>query len=198
MSGPPVVFGGTGLIGRVIAERLDGLPLGSGFDVRWTCDMQEALSRIEPLAVINAAWPKENHLEGFANVMQCCASWWTSRQERGCLINIASIYATLPPRFEMYPPGMGKDADYVAAKAGIVALTRYWARRLRGTGIRVNAVSPGGVYRDEPQEFVDAYSAQTNHGTMLPAQAVADACAFLVGNEYVTGINLIVSDGFDL
>ena len=212
-----LVFGGTGLIGEAITKGIgawltsyggfgDVTALDSACDICNEDDVSGALNEYEPSVVINAAWPADVlHMDGFDTVMVCAIDYWKRNRvpkkhlsEKGCLINIASVYATLPPRFEMYPDGMDKDPAYVAAKAGIVQLTRYWARKARGTGIRVNAVSPGGVYRSEPTEFVQAYSRHTNHGRMLPASAVADACRFLVECPWITGVNLVVDDGFSL
>jgi len=201
-----LVFGGTGLIGRSIVTELrieccDGrvVGLGSVCDIVNPNDVLDALHDHEPTVVVNAAWPDERgHIQGFHTIMREAIDFWRLHNIGGCLINIASIYATLPPRFEIYPEGMDKDPAYVAAKAAIVQLTQYYARKVRGSGIRVNCVSPGGVYRSEPIEFVDAYSRQTNHGRMLPAEAVAQACRFLVECKWVTGVNLTVDDGFSL
>lgn len=197
-----LVFGGTGLIGSAIVEALpgDAMVADREVDVCHAPAVGHELCVVAPTAVVNATWPRGagEHIRGFETVMREALSFWQSRATPGCLINIASVYATLPPRFELYPDGMDKDPDYVAAKAAIVQLTKYWARKVRGSGIRVNAVSPGGVYRDEPRDFVKAYAAQTNHGRMLPAEAVAQACRFLVECEYCTGQNLVIADGFDL
>ena len=198
-----LVFGGTGLIGTALWEADSRLPDlwsadSDACDITKRKQVRQLLLDVNPTHVVNAAWPQRKHLKGFANVMEETIALWQMQQRAGCLINIASIYATLPPRFEIYPEGTGKDPAYVAAKAAIVQLTRYYARRVRGSGIRVNAVSPGGVYRDEPADFVAAYSAQTNHRQMLPAKAVAEACRFLIGCEWVTGQNLVVDDGFTL
>lgn len=195
-----LVFGGTGLIGEAICEGIpDAVGVGSECDIADDMLVRGALNYHLPDNVINAAWPVDVfHLEGFQTVMEKVIDFFQKTGRRGCLINIASIYAHMLPK-DIYPEGMsGPTPDYAAAKAAIVQLTRYWARKVRGSGIRVNAVSPGGVYRDEPRAFVDAYSAQTNHGTMLPAQAVAQACRFLVYCPWVAGQNLVVADGFDL
>jgi NAD(P)-dependent dehydrogenase (short-subunit alcohol dehydrogenase family) len=110
----------------------------------------------------------------------------------GAIVNIASIEAS-----NVAPA----HSHYAAAKAGVVMYTRSAARELGPLGIRVNAVSPGLIWRpglDEgwPQG-VSAYTAATPLGRLGRFEDVADACLFLVsdGARWITGAELVVDGG---
>jgi NAD(P)-dependent dehydrogenase (short-subunit alcohol dehydrogenase family) len=110
----------------------------------------------------------------------------------GAIVNIASIEALHP---------VEQHAHYDAAKAGVLAHTRVAARELGVHGIRVNAVSPGLIYRDgidqEWPEGVRRYSAAAPLGRLGRPQDIADACLFLASPaaSWVTGTNLVVDGG---
>ena len=87
---------------------------------------------------------------------------------RGSIVNIGSLYASVAPdpRFYDHMPGFVKPAAYGASKAGVVQLTRYFARRWGPHGVRVNALSPGGVRAAQDDEFVSKYCARVPLGRM--------------------------------
>lgn len=203
-----LVFGAYGLIGGPLVDGLYGAVRACrSVDICDRSSVRDEIESIKPDAVINAAWPIDDygnesvsaHIEGFHNVIQESIDYWKCCCFPGCLISIGSIYATMLPRFEIYPETMGvQDPQYSAAKSAIVQLTRFYAKSVLGSGIRLNCVSPGGVYRNEPDEFVKAYSSHTNHAQMLPQKAIVQACRFLLNCRWVTGQNVVVADGFDL
>jgi NAD(P)-dependent dehydrogenase (short-subunit alcohol dehydrogenase family) len=118
---------------------------------------------------------------------------------RGRIINFASIYGVSAPDFGLYEnlPGMGNPAAYAASKAGLVQLTRWLATAL-APEVRVNCLSPGGVFSGQPEEFVRRYAAKTPLGRMADATDIAGAVAFLATDlsRYVTGQNLMVDGGW--
>ncbi len=107
----------------------------------------------------------------------------------------------MAPRFEIYEgTSMTKEVEYVVTKAAIIQLTRYLAQYLKGRGIRVNCISPGGVLDHQPQSFVDQYNAQCNTKGMLDGKDIAGTIVFLLSDlaTHITGQNIIVDDGFSL
>lgn len=113
-------------------------------------------------------------------------------QGGGAMVNIASIEGLTPA------PG---HSHYDAAKAGVIMLTRSAAQEFGPLGIRVNAVSPGLIWREgiETQwpEGVQAWRAAAPLGRLGTPDDVADACLFLCspGARWITGINLVLDGG---
>jgi NAD(P)-dependent dehydrogenase (short-subunit alcohol dehydrogenase family) len=116
----------------------------------------------------------------------------------GSIINIASIYASLGPDYSLYEgTSMGNPAAYAASKGGLVQLTRWLATTL-APDVRVNTISPGGVFRNQPDAFVKRYEAKTPLGRMATEEDFSGAVAYLASDlsAYVTGINLKVDGGW--
>jgi NAD(P)-dependent dehydrogenase (short-subunit alcohol dehydrogenase family) len=117
----------------------------------------------------------------------------------GSIINIASIYGVVSPDPRVYgDSGRNSSEIYGATKAGVVHMSRYFAVHLAPLGIRVNSISPGGVFAGQAKDFVDAYENRTPMGRMANAEDIQGAVAFLASAAagYVTGHNLIVDGGF--
>ncbi len=116
----------------------------------------------------------------------------------GSIINVASIYATLGPDYSLYEgTAMGNPAAYAASKGGLVQLTRWLATTL-APDVRVNAISPGGVFRNQPDAFVKRYEARTPLGRMATEDDFRGAVCYLASDlsTYVTGENLMVDGGW--
>lgn len=116
----------------------------------------------------------------------------------GSVINIASIYGSYGPDYSLYAgTEMGNPAAYAASKGGLIQLTR-WLSTTLAPRVRVNAISPGGVFRDQPTEFVERYEARTPLGRMATEDDFRGAIAYLASDLslYVTGQNLAVDGGW--
>jgi NAD(P)-dependent dehydrogenase (short-subunit alcohol dehydrogenase family) len=141
------------------------------------------------------------HLGGAFLVCQKAAALFSIQKKGGVIINCSSVYGFMSPRFDIYEgTSMTKEVEYVVAKAAIIQLTRYLAQYLKGRGIRVNCISPGGVLDNQPQSFVDQYNAHCNTKGMLNGRDVAGTIVFLLSDlaTHVTGQNIVVDDGFSL
>lgn len=118
----------------------------------------------------------------------------------GSIVNIGSLYASVAPepRFYDHLPGFVKPAAYGASKAGVVQLTRDFARRWGPHGVRVNALSPGGVRAGQDPEFLSKYCARVPLGRMAEPGDLGGPLVFLASDEsrYVTGHELRVDGGF--
>lgn len=117
---------------------------------------------------------------------------------RGSVVNITSIYGVVGPDLDLYDGlPMGNPAAYAASKGGLVQLTRWLATAL-APEVRVNAISPGGVERNQPEEFRQRYEERTPVGRMAREEDLKGAVAYLASDlsAYVTGENLMVDGGW--
>ncbi len=123
-------------------------------------------------------------------------------QGSGVIANLASIYGLAGPDQRMYQrpgqPPQYKPVYYSVTKSGILGLTRYLATYYSGHNIRVNALSPGGVFNGHDEGFVKAYSARAVLGRMAEKDELNGALLFLVSDAsaYMTGSNIVVDGGW--
>jgi NAD(P)-dependent dehydrogenase (short-subunit alcohol dehydrogenase family) len=116
----------------------------------------------------------------------------------GSIINIASIYGEYGPDWSLYKgTGMANPAAYAASKGGLIQLTR-WLATTMGPDVRVNAISPGGVARGQPEGFVSRYEDRTPLRRMATEDDFRGAIAYLASDmsAYVTGQVLRVDGGW--
>lgn len=117
---------------------------------------------------------------------------------RGSVIFIDSIYGIVGPDFRLYEgTAMVNPTAYGASKGGLLQLTRHLATLL-APRVRVNAISPGGILREQPEAFRRRYEARTPLGRMATEEDMKGAVAFLASDlsAYVTGHNLVVDGGW--
>jgi NAD(P)-dependent dehydrogenase (short-subunit alcohol dehydrogenase family) len=127
-----------------------------------------------------------------------------ARRKRGVIVNVASDLALIGPDQRLYrQPGLAEDkqpvkpVSYSVVKTGLIGLTKYLATYWAEYGIRVNAISPGGVYNNQPDEFVQRLS------NLIPLKRMANldeyqaAIIFLCSDasSYMTGSNLVIDGG---
>jgi NAD(P)-dependent dehydrogenase (short-subunit alcohol dehydrogenase family) len=121
-----------------------------------------------------------------------------ARSGHGSVINIGSIYGINGPDMQLYEgTSMGNPAAYAASKGGLMQLTRYLATVL-APRIRVNAITLGGVYRNQPEPFLSRYVNKTPLHRMATEEDIKGAAVFLASDlsSYVTGHNLVIDGGF--
>lgn len=114
------------------------------------------------------------------------------------IINVTSIYGSYGPDWSLYgDTEMANPAAYAASKGGLNQLTRWLATTL-APKIRVNAISPGGILRNQPKAFQERYESRTPMGRMATEQDFKGALAFLASDlsSYVTGSILEVDGGW--
>ena len=123
------------------------------------------------------------------------------KDHTGSIVNIASMYGSISPDPRIYTDCDRKNSEvYGATKAGIIQMTRYFAVHLAEMNIRVNCVSPGGLYNpDAPQgeDFVKNYSYRNPMGRMGNAEEIIGVVLYLSSNaaSYTNGQNIVVDGG---
>lgn len=120
------------------------------------------------------------------------------QNNKGVVINVGSIYGSTGPDWRLYAGTvMANPAAYGASKGGLHQLTRWLATTL-APAIRVNALVPGGIFRNQPESFVQAYSQRTPLGRMATEEDMAGAFLYLCSDmsAYVTGQELHVDGGW--
>jgi NAD(P)-dependent dehydrogenase (short-subunit alcohol dehydrogenase family) len=117
----------------------------------------------------------------------------------GSLINVASIYGVVGPDHRLYDgqPFQSFPA-YSASKAGIIGLTRWLATWWAKDGVRVNSVSPGGVFNNHNESFVTAYSNRAPMGRMAERDEITGIMVYLLSDSsrYCTGQNFTIDGGY--
>ena len=115
----------------------------------------------------------------------------------GVILNIASDLSVISPDHRIYGDN-AKPISYGVAKAGVVNLTKYLASYLAKKNIRVNSLSPAGVYNDQlPFEFVSKFKKLIPMGRMAELDEYKGAIVFLCSDasSYMTGENLVIDGG---
>jgi len=126
------------------------------------------------------------------------------KHKRGVIVNVASDLAVIAPDQRLYrKPNLPADQQpvkpvtYSVVKTGLIGLTRYLATYWADAGIRVNAISPGGIYNNQPDEFVQRLANLIPLGRMANANEYQAAILFLCSDasSYMTGTNLVIDGG---
>ncbi|HOK79897.1 MAG TPA: SDR family oxidoreductase [bacterium] len=135
---------------------------------------------------------------GIMNVTRIFVQDMLNRKS-GVIVNISSMQGVVGPDFTLYEgTDMGAAPDYFFHRAGLISLTRYLASKFGPYNIRVNCVSPGGLYSGQPEIFVERYNKRTFLGRMANGEDIKGVVVFLASDasSYITGANILVDGGY--
>lgn len=153
-------------------------------------------------------------LESFDRIMQvnvtgclaACQVFGGAMAEagRGSIVNICSTYGLVSPdqRLYDYRRERGEDffkpVSYAASKSAMLNLTRYMATYWAARGVRVNTLTPGGVFNAQEPAFLEGYARRTPLGRMADEAEYNGAIVFLLSDasSYMTGANLVIDGGW--
>lgn len=142
------------------------------------------------------------NLKGTFFCIQTYAKYAKEKKHKGNIVNIASIYGITSPDPRVYTDCDRKNSEiYGASKAGIIQMTKYFAVHLAEYNIRVNCISPGGIFNPEaPQgeDFIKNYSYRCPMGRMAKACEIVGGIFYLScdASSYTTGQNIAIDGGY--
>ena len=185
--------------------RLDVLVNSAALDPKF--DPDAAIKGIAPGAFEDYPLEQWNaalnvNLTGMFLVTQACVKQMIAQNKKGSIINICSTYGLNGPDQRIYIKDgkrvAYKPVYYTTTKAGVMGFTKYLAAYYGETEIRVNALTPGGVFNNHEEYFVKNYSAKTILGRMAKKDEMNGALLFLASDasSYMTGNNVVVDGGW--
>lgn len=140
------------------------------------------------------------HVGGYFLMSQQFGAYF-KEQGHGNIVNMASIYGVVPPRFEVYgDTPMTMPVEYAAIKSAVIHLTKYLAKYYKGHNIRVNTLSPGGILDRQPEPFLAKYREHALNKGMLDTCDISGTLLYLLSDlsQFVNGQNIVVDDGWSL
>lgn len=140
------------------------------------------------------------NLGGYFTTSQQFARYF-QKQNYGNIINISSIYGVVAPKFEIYAGTvMTVPVEYAAIKSGLIHLTKYMAKYFKDMNIKVNTLSPGGIFDNQLESFLEKYKDKCLSKGMLDKSDLKGTLVYLLSDmsKYVNGQNIVVDDGFTL
>jgi len=140
------------------------------------------------------------NLGGYFLVSQRSAEFF-KKQGFGNIVNISSIYGVIAPRFEVYDgTEMTMPVEYAAIKSALIHLTKYMAKYFKGSNIRFNCISPGGILDKQPETFLNRYKQYSLNKGMLDKTDISGTLVYLLSDmsTFVNGQNIVVDDGWSL
>jgi len=131
------------------------------------------------------------------NTIKLVATRMMQQHNAGSIILVSSELGLIGPNNSLYPPDEPKDIGYITSKTGILGLMRAWASYLAPYGIRVNALCPGGVKKDQSEEFEEKYGGLNMLGRMAQRHEMNGPLFFLASDasSFMTGATLVVDGG---
>ncbi len=147
-------------------------------------------------------WVMDVNLKGtFFGIQSFVNIFDKHEQKKGSIINIGSIFGVVSPDFRNYTDLPRKNSEvYGATKAAVIQMTKYFAVHLAERNIRVNCVSPGGIFNPKnPQgeDFLKNYAFRTPMKRMADDSEMIGAVLYLASDasSYTTGQNIIIDGG---
>jgi NAD(P)-dependent dehydrogenase (short-subunit alcohol dehydrogenase family) len=193
------------LVKRVLAEtgRVDILINNAANNPKAESPSSRTWSRLEQFS--EEQWQADLAV-GLTGAFLCSQGFGIemARRGKGVILNIASDLGVIGPDQRIYrQPGVSEDqqvvkpVSYSVVKTGLIGLTRYLATYWAEKGVRVNAISPGGVYNGQPEEFVQRLTNLIPLGRMATIDEYQGAIMFLCSDasSYMTGTNLVIDGG---
>jgi len=184
-------------------SRLDILINNAANNPKMEAGTGKQWSRLENLSV--DTWEADLRV-GLTGAFLCSRVFGSemARRRSGVIVNIASDLALIGPDQRIYRKAGIPDLEqpvkpvtYSVVKSGLVGLTRYLATYWADAGVRVNCISPGGVYNGQPADFVSKLQTLIPLGRMAHLDEYQGAMLFLCSDasSYMTGSNLVVDGG---
>jgi len=183
--------------------KADGLINNAANDPKVDASDDLAWSRFENFSL--DAWNMDMGV-GLTGAFLCSqvVGSWMAENGGGVIVNIASDLSVISPDQRLYrQQGLADDRQpvkpvtYSIVKHGLIGLTKYLATYWAKQNIRVNAISPGGIYTGQPEEFVARLTDLIPMGRMADKDEYKSAIVFLCSNAsgYMNGQNLIMDGG---
>jgi NAD(P)-dependent dehydrogenase (short-subunit alcohol dehydrogenase family) len=122
-------------------------------------------------------------------------------QNKGCIVNMGSIYGLVSGDMNIYNDGDRRTPEvYGASKAAVINLTKYFATYMAEHNVRVNCISPGGIFNNHNDDFNKKYSKKVPLKRMAECNEMIPALDYLISDKasYTTGQNIIVDGGLTL
>ena len=184
--------------------RIDILLNNAAIDPKVRSDgAHREMSRFESFAPEQWALEVGVGLTGAFLCCQCFGSWMASNSG-GVILNIASDLSVIAPDQRLYrrddrqeDEQPVKPVTYSVIKTGLVGLTRYLATYWAARGVRVNALSPGGVFAGQPEPFVRRLTQLIPMGRMADVAEYRATVQYLCSDAsaYMTGQNIVIDGG---
>lgn len=141
------------------------------------------------------------HMGAYFVVMQQCARFATTHDVEFSLVNLSSVYGVIAPRLDVYNgTDMTMPIEYAAIKSGIQHMQQFLTSYTKGTQFRVNSISPGGIFDNQPSEFLQNYREYSRTKGMLDAEDLVGMvlCLLSPASRFICGQNIVIDDGFSI
>lgn len=141
----------------------------------------------------------EVNIFGTFNCINAVTRHMKQNKNGGSIVNIGSIYGVVSGDPRIYTDCSRNVSEvYSASKAAVIQLTKYFAIHLSDYQIRVNSLSPGGVFNKQGDDFIKNYSNRVPMNRMAEQDEMVSGLLYLANNKlssYVNGHNLIIDGG---